>query len=70
LKDIEKKMKNIISQKEYFRSFEVNYNDAKQILKAMNEDFKIALVERFESGEFKNKEKLGDKISFYVNIAK
>jgi threonyl-tRNA synthetase len=35
LKDVEKKMKNIVSQKGDFRSFEVNYNDAKQILKAM-----------------------------------
>jgi threonyl-tRNA synthetase len=35
LKDVEKKMRNIISQKENFRNFEVNYNDAKQILKTM-----------------------------------
>ncbi|MDR1945493.1 MAG: hypothetical protein LBQ59_05630 [Candidatus Peribacteria bacterium] len=63
-------MKNIISQREEFKNFEVNYADAKKILKAMGEDFKIALVERFESGDFKNKEKLSDKISFYVNIAK
>jgi threonyl-tRNA synthetase len=67
---VEKKMKNIITQRQDFRRFETNYTDAKQILKAMDEDFKEELVKRFESGDFKNTEKLSDKISFYINISK
>lgn len=70
LKDIEKTMKKIITQNQDFRKFEVSYNDAKQILNAMDEGFKIALIERFESGEFKNKEKISDKITFYINVSK
>jgi threonyl-tRNA synthetase len=63
-------MKNIITQRQDFIKFETNYADAKQIIKAMNEDFKEELIKRFESGEFKNKEKVNDKISFYINISK
>lgn len=70
LKDVEKTMKKIITQNQDFRSFDVDYNDAKQILYAMDEWFKVALVERFESGEFKNEEKVSDKITFYINVAK
>lgn len=70
LKDVEKTMKRIITQNQDFRKFETNYSDAKQILKAMWEDFKEELVKRFESWDFKNIEKVSDKISFYINISK
>ncbi|MDQ7022949.1 MAG: hypothetical protein Q9M97_05465 [Candidatus Gracilibacteria bacterium] len=36
----------------------------------MGEGFKNELVDKIESGDFKNKEKLSDKISFYYNISK
>lgn len=70
LKQVEKTMKKIITQQQDFKKFEVNYNDAKQILNAMWEWFKITLVEKLESWDFKNEEKISGKISFYVNIAK
>jgi threonyl-tRNA synthetase len=63
-------MKKIITQNQDFRRFETNYADAKQILKAMGEDFKEELVKKIESGDFKNSEKISDKISFYINISK
>lgn len=70
LKDIEKTMKKIITQNQDFRRFETNFADAKQILKAMGEDFKEELVKKIESGNFKNSEKISDRISFYINISK
>lgn len=70
LKKIEKSMKKIITQNQDFKKFEVNYSDARDILNKMWEDFKTELIDRFESWDFKNKEKISDKISFYYNVSK
>ncbi len=70
LKKIEKSMKKIITQGQEFKKFEVDYSKAREVLNAMNENFKTELIDRFESGDFKNKEKLSDKISFYFNVSK
>lgn len=70
LKNIEKTMKKIITQWQEFKKFEVDYSKAREVLNAMNENFKTELIDRFESGDFKNKEKLSDKISFYFNVSK
>ncbi len=70
LKKIEKSMKKIINQKQNFKKFEVNYSLWKKILKEMWEEFKSKLIDRFENGNFKNKEKISDKITFYLNISK
>lgn len=71
LKKIEKSMKKIISQKQKFIYFSVNYDEAREILKVMDEEFKNILIDRFESGDFKNSEKLADgKIGFYINTSK
>ncbi len=70
LKEVEKTMKKIITQNQDFKKFEVDYTKAREILKTMNEEFKTELIDRFESWDFKNKEKLSDKISFYFNISK
>lgn len=70
LKEVEKKMKQIITQNQDFKRFEVDYDTARKVLSAMNEEFKSELIDRFESGDFKNKEKLSDKISFYFNVSK
>lgn len=70
LKKIEKTMKKIITQNQEFKRFETDYSSARVILKNMNEEFKTDLIDKFESGDFKNKEKLSDKISFYFNISK
>ena len=69
-KKIEKSMKKIISQGQDFRMFEVSYDEARAILAEMWEDFKIELVDKLESGDFKNAEKITGKISFYINIWK
>ena len=69
-KKIEKSMKKIISQNQDFQSFEVSYDEAREILTTMNEDFKIELVDALESGKFKNSEKITGKISFYINTGK
>ena len=70
LKKIEKTMKKIVSQNQNFKRFETSYDDARKILKEMGEEFKTELIDRFESGDFKNKEKLSDTISFYINVSK
>jgi len=70
LKEIEKTMKRIISQNQDFVKFEVSFSQAKDILRQMWEEFKIELVEKIESWDFKNTEKLSNKISFYLNISK
>ncbi len=70
LKKIEKTMKKIITQNQEFKSFETDYSKAREVLKAMDEEFKTELIDRFESWDFKNKEKLSDKISFYYNVSK
>lgn len=71
LKKIEKSMKKIISQKQEFIHFYVSYKEAREILKVMNEEFKNVLIDRFESGEFKNAEKLASwKVGFSINTSK
>lgn len=71
LKKIEKSMKKIISGKQKFIYFAVNYDEAREILSVMDEEFKNILIDRFESGDFKNSEKLeGGKIGFYINTSK
>lgn len=70
MKKVEKTMKKIISQKQEFKKFEVDYSEARKILSAMNEEFKTELIDKFESGDFKNSEKISDKISFYFNVSK
>lgn len=71
LKKIEKSMKKIISQKQEFIHFYVSYEEAREILKVMNEEFKNVLIDRFESGEFKNAEKLASgKVGFSINTSK
>jgi len=70
LKKIEKTCKKIISQNQEFKSFDVNFEQARNIINQMGEWFKNEIVDKIESGDFKNKEKLSDKITFYINIAK
>lgn len=71
LKKIEKSMKKIISQKQEFIHFYVNYDEARNILKEMDEEFKNVLIDRFESWDFKNKEKLESwKVGFSINTSK
>lgn len=70
LKKVEKSMKKIVSQWQDFKKFDVDFNEARTILDIMWEHFKTELVDKIESGDFKNKEKLSDKISFYINVAK
>jgi len=70
LKEVEKTMKKIITQNQDFKRFEVDFGQARKILDVMWEWFKNELVDKIESGDFKNKEKLSDKISFYINISK
>ena len=70
LKKVEKSMKKIISQWQDFKKFDVNFWEARKILDSMGEWFKNELVDKIESWDFKNKEKLSDKITFYLNIGK
>ncbi len=70
LKNIEKTMKKIITQNQDFTKFEVGFDKARDILNQMGEWFKNELVDKIESWDFKNKEKLADKISFYLNTSK
>ena len=70
LKKIEKSMKKIISQNQNFKSFDVNFEQARKIIEKMWEWFKNELVDKIESGDFKNTEKISDKITFYINTSK
>ncbi len=70
LKKIEKSMKKIITQGQDFKKFEVSYDEAREILDKMWEWFKKELVDKLESWDFKNDEKISGKISFYINISK
>ncbi len=71
LKKIEKSMKKILSQKQKFIHFHVSYDEAREILKVMDEEFKNILIDRFESGNFKNEEKLeSGTIGFSINTSK
>ncbi len=70
LKKIEKTMKKIVSQGQNFNKFEVSFDEARKILDKMWEWFKKQLVDKIETLDFKNTEKLTDKITFYYNISK
>ena len=70
LKKIEKSMKKIILQNQGFKKFDVDFWEARNILNTMWEWFKNELVDKIESGDFKNEEKLSDRISFYLNTSK
>ena len=70
MKKIEKSMKKIISQNQDFKMFEVSYDQARELLKIMGEDFKSEIVDMLESGKFRNAEKITGKISFYINTWK
>jgi len=70
LKKVEKSMKKIVTQNQDFKSFEVDFSQARKILDTMGEWFKNELVDKIESGDFKNTEKLSDRISFYYNVSK
>lgn len=70
LKSIEKVMKKIITQNQDFKRFDVNFDEARKIIDKMWEWFKNEIVTKIENWDFKNKEKLSDKISFYINISK
>lgn len=70
LKNIEKTMKKIITQNQDMNFFKTDYSTARKVLKAMNEEFKTELIDRFESWEFKNSGKISDEITFYYNISK
>ncbi len=70
LKNIEKTMKKIITQNQDFKRFEVSFDEGRWILDNMDEWFKNQLIDKIESWDFKNKEKLSDKISFYFNVSK
>ena len=63
-------MKKIISQNQDFKTFKVDFDEARDILAQMDEAFKCELVDKIQSGDFKNSEKLSDKISFYFNVSK
>ena len=77
LKKIQVTMKKIVSQWQNFKRFEVSYDTARRILKEMNEDFKIELVDKLESWDFKNNPHPNSlpkveetEISFYINTSK
>ena len=70
LKKVEKSMKKIVTQNQDFKSFEVDFDQARKILDTMGEWFKNELVDKIESWDFKNTEKLSDRISFYYNVSK
>ena len=70
LKKVEKSMKKIVSQGQNFKKFDVSFDEARTILDKMGEWFKNELVDKIESWDFKNTEKLSDKITFYMNLAK
>ncbi len=70
LKKVEKTMKKIVSQGQDYTYFEVGYDEAREILREMKEEFKIEIVDKLESGDFKNKEKISGKITFYINTGK
>ena len=57
-KKIEKSMKKTISQNQDFQVFEVSYDEAREILKVMGEEFKTEIVDKLEGGDFKNEEKI------------
>ena len=49
----------------------MDYDEARGILKEMNEEFKNILIDRFESWDFKNQEKLSSgKVWFSINTSK
>ena len=61
LKEIEKKMKNILKQQQKFERFELNIDEAISKIKLENEDYKLELAKNL-------KEKWEKTLSFYRNI--
>jgi len=70
LKKVEKSMKKIITQNQDFKRFDVDFQNARKIIDKMGEWFKNEIVDKIESWNFKNKDKISDKITFYLNISK
>ncbi len=64
-------MKKIVTQNQPFVHFHITYDEGKKLVKLLDEKYKALLIERFESGDFKNEEKLeSGKIGFSINTAK
>jgi len=61
LKELEKKMKQIIKQNQKFEQYELDYDDAKNYLLSQKEKYKLELVNELYEKWFKT-------ISFYKNI--
>ncbi len=61
LKELEKKMKKIISQNQKFEQYDLDFDEALSYLKEKNEDYKVEMAMEL-------KEKWINKISFYKNI--
>ena len=78
LKKVEKAMKKIITQNQDFKKFDVDFDKARNILDHMGEWFKKELVDKIESGDFKNSPPSNSPlagggntpISFYLNVSK
>jgi len=70
LKKVEKSMKKIITQNQSFKKFDVDFENARKIIDKMGEWFKNEIVDKIESWNFKNTDKVSDKITFYLNISK
>ncbi len=60
LKEIEKKMKQIIKQNQVFEQYDLDYKEAREYLVNQNEDYKIEMCDELF-------EKWFEKISFYKN---
>ncbi len=78
LKKIQNTMKKIISQWQEFKRFETSFDQAREILENMWEEFKSVLVDKLESWDFKNNPTPNpslagggeNPISFYINTSK
>jgi len=70
LKTIEKTMKNIIKQNQDFKKIDLSFDDAEKVLDKIWEWFKQEIITKIKNWDFKNKEKISDKISFYINKSK
>ncbi len=64
-------MKKIVGQNQPFIHFHISYDEGRELAHLLDEKYKTLLIDRFESGEFKNEEKLeSGKIGFSINTAK
>ena len=61
IKELEKKMKQIIKQNQVFTQYDLDFNEAISYLKSQNEDYKVEMCEDLKVKWF-------EKISFYKNI--